>query len=59
MDRKGIIRSEFLREGSCMGAGALFANVAAAGAPLPGGACRQVSAGGEVPFSGSLPMRLD
>ena len=53
MDRKGIIRSEFLREGSCMGAGALFANVAAAGAAdCQAAPCRQVSAGaGKCAFS--------
>ena len=46
MDRKGITRSEFLREGSCMAAGALFANVAAAGAAdCQAAPCQQVRAG--------------
>lgn len=59
MDRKGITRSEFLREGSCMAAGALFANVAAAGAAnCQAAPCQQVGAGaGRCGFPGGLAMR--
>ncbi len=59
MDRKGITRSEFLREGSCMAAGALFANVAATGAANRQAApCPPVRAGaGRCGSPGGLAMR--